>query len=1095
MGAEGRSRAADRAGDESDSEAGSAQAKARRTAATVETKAANDEEDGFALYRLAPLDRDDIRLFAGHRGVTDAEALLDALDRSALMPIAGLPFDLEDIVAIWKEAGSLDSRLAVLERGIARRFELPYDGIPIPLDRALDGARRLALAATLTGEANLRLPGTRTHGLDAPALLPDWTAPEIRSLLGRGVFSDAIYGMVRFRHRETRELLAARGLADMLAHPNGRETVEGMIFRTVYGEAVIVPRLRPLLPWLILFDERIRDRALAMKPEIATEGGDAAKLPLAVRQSLLHKMVARIVTDDARGGDNAQIARIADAQLSEDALALIEAHADSDDAIFFLGRLAWQGKMLAAAMRLASIASDPDRGIYARIVSARAVSMVVGGNACHALWDDINRRDALLPRRLLAEILDCAPPDSRSTELLLASFDRLEPHERSAGSGLKHAIHGFIDRLPMMGARASARPLERLAEGLALFLAREPFIERRDCRVSEPFSWLMGPAMHCVERLLIGRSEACFGQPALAILASVPALRYWGERHGNEERARLSDLVPRWPALNDALFWHTVGEARAALKADGKSLTDDWEVTWIGHFFAFDSASFERSAAWISMRAHADDRSVALSRSFRTYAQNGRPRAWRRALWRAVSGDESLEAKLADMMRPPSAVGAVRARARERKYMSAHRRREEARGRWRLKMVTELRADPDLVGAPPGLEPGQMNNYQARLLESVEGDGLRTSRSGGKRWRDLIPEFGQTVAEAFRDAALKQWRAYLPALRSEGGSTASIPYALVFAMAGLEIEAGDEATGLVSLPEAEVRHALRYALFELNGLPAWFEPLYRAHPDAGWNYIWGETCWELANSVPGETIHYALSAIVYHAPWLHAALAGPICDWFEAHGAANDDCLRYGRTIMSSGGLPADRLAQLGRRRVLDPATPAQQLATWNGIWADADPEPAVAHLEEWLAALRPPGDAQFAEQFIVSLVGGRRADGGSVGAWRMPAMLKRLYLLAHRHVRRTEDLDRANGETYSPTLRDEAQDARSHLFNLLADIPGEATHREILSLAEDHPEVDHRPWMRQRAYTRAVQDSERDWAIPDILTLPGFPARLPAIA
>src|SRR3546814_8945076 len=47
-------------------------------------------------------------------------------------------------------------------------------------------------------------------------------------------------------------------------------------------------------------------------------------------------------------------------------------------------------------------------------------------------------------------------------------------------------------------------------------------------------------------------------------------------------------------------------------------------------------------------------------------------------------------------------------------------------------------------------------------------------------------------------------------------------------------------------------------------------------------------------------MHYALSAIVYHAPWLHAELAGPICDWLEAHGAANDDCLRYGRTIMSS---------------------------------------------------------------------------------------------------------------------------------------------------------------------------------------------------
>ena len=52
---------------------------------------------------------------------------------------------------------------------------------------------------------------------------------------------------------------------------------------------------RPLLPWLILLNEKVRDRALALDPEIATEGGDPSKLPLLVRQTILAEIVARII--------------------------------------------------------------------------------------------------------------------------------------------------------------------------------------------------------------------------------------------------------------------------------------------------------------------------------------------------------------------------------------------------------------------------------------------------------------------------------------------------------------------------------------------------------------------------------------------------------------------------------------------------------------------------------------------------------------------------------------------------------------------------------------------------------------------------------
>ena len=145
-------------------------------------------------------------------------------------------------------------------------------------------------------------------------------------LLERGIFDDVIFGMVRFRHREVRELLATEWLADHLIKGNSRHAIEALLFREIYGQRFIAPRLRPLLPWLILLDEGVRRKAVAISPEIVIEGGDVALLPLAERRQLLQAIVRRIASDDDAGSarDNEAISRIAQPDLTHDVLRLIE---------------------------------------------------------------------------------------------------------------------------------------------------------------------------------------------------------------------------------------------------------------------------------------------------------------------------------------------------------------------------------------------------------------------------------------------------------------------------------------------------------------------------------------------------------------------------------------------------------------------------------------------------------------------------------------------------------------------------------------------------------------------------------------------------
>jgi hypothetical protein len=78
-----------------------------------------------------------------------------------------------------------------------------------------------------------------------------------------------------------------------------------------------------------------------------------------------------------------------------------------------------------------------------------------------------------------------------------------------------------------------------------------------------------------------------------------------------------------------------------------------------------------------------------------------------------------------------------------------------------------------------------------------------------------------------------------------------------------------------------------------------------------------------------------------------------------------------------------------------------------------------------------------------------------------------------HEHIRSKEDINRAGRGTYSPGLRDNAQDARNHLFNLLNQIPGKDSFLALMDIAKVHPEETSRPWMLLHAKTKAEQDAD----------------------
>jgi hypothetical protein len=627
------------------------------------------------------------------------------------------------------------------------------------------------------------------------------------------------------------------------------------------------------MPWLILLDDEIRRRALEIHPEIAVEDGEPSRLPLPERQRILGDIVRRIVLneDDHAARDNSAIARIANTDLAEDVQQLIIEYSDNDDAIFFLGRLVWQGEMAGCVDSLIAIAADSTRGIYARIASARAVMASGSTKQKQCLWQKLNNSDAQIPRELLAELIEGAALDCENVKQLVISLGKLPLYERFKVSGLRRALHAFVERLPI---GTGQKEIISFINGLSCYLEKEPYVERRECHVSKEYAWLMAPATHAVERLVAARSEMALSVTAISILLKVPALGFWSGSEFSEHKDELRILVPGWPELNDALYWASIEQARSAKAANSSEpLNDDWSISWLGHFWNFNTDSLPRLLHYMHSRSLQDDRLVALSTAFRVYVQTDRPAHILTMLQEAVTEDYLLKNQLDIFLNPPVTETVRRYEEDNREYQRKRDEEEKQEKQARDSWIAELRSNPDRVRNPTALKPGEWTNDQYWLMLELQDRQSATDRSEYADWQALIPDFGRAVAQAYRDAAVNHWRNYEPTLRSEGAKSSSTPYSLIFAMAGLEIEATETPEFPGYLNEEQVRHALRYITWDLNGFPKWFERVHRTFPDLVEEAVIKELVWELDNTGSDEAMHYILQDLVYHAPWLHASMA------------------------------------------------------------------------------------------------------------------------------------------------------------------------------------------------------------------------------
>ena len=1020
------------------------------------------------IYGLRPLDKNRIYDYCEARDVELIEALLDDVSRLGLWSLAERPFDLDVIISKWNEDQSLGGRLSLLQHNVDTRLKESHNNArrAINIDEARDGAQRLAAAIVLTGNVGINVPDSEhvKKGIDADTILYDWDREDVKALLESALFNDIIYGSVRFRHRDIRELLAAEYFNKLLKNGRDRPQIESYFFKESLGESIVTPLLRPLLPWLILFDDSIRTKTLCIKPEIAVEEGDPSQLPLSIRKKMLSDIVRRIANDldDRSARDNAAIARIAQSDLTEDVLNLINEYHENDEVIFFLGRLVWQGNMTSCAESLTPIAIDYRRGKYARIASIRAVMAGGSNEQKFLLWQAINDTNDVILRELLVELIDGSVPTETTIELLLHSIPKLTEYREFEYSRLNDFLYKFVEL-------ADLQLIPKILDGLSVYLEMPPHIERRECRISKQHAWMVGVALKSLEKLVINQESYVLSTIYLSILSNAAALKYWRTENLQEFKHDLNYLIPQWPELNDALYWYSIQQAREHYRIQDKPLTDDWNISYLDHYWAFDGSSFSRLLAFTKSCQLKDDKLVALNAAYRVYQRLEFPVNMLEELYDAVEGNEILVKQLDKLLNPIASKSMQeyeeKNTARNLAYEVKQQEKEENRQNW----IVSLRNDPSKVVHPP-VEKGVITNNHVWLMNELEKDSSATNRQHYIQWQRLIPDFGEEIAIAYKEFCMKHWRKYIPKIKSEGEVGDSISGTLLLAVAGLELEAIEVSDFPHNLNHAEIDLALRYLAWNINGFPTWFERMHQAFPVQTEKAIMKEVCWEVRTALSSKPSNHILHDLVYYAPWVSEYIATNLLDYLMCTPVLNHSSRKYCVRILIEGGVEPEQLSKLAWKSIKESKDDKDEIAWWYGLLVDSEPDLGILDLKNWLSSLDSNGAKYAAEIFIVALLGGRSSQKSLYCAGRFKTVehLKSLYILMHQYIKPSEDIERADTGVYSPTIRDDAQSAREMLFNYLIELPGKESYCAIKLLIEEHPDESYRPWMRERAYRMA---------------------------
>ncbi|WP_409322651.1 NACHT domain-containing protein [Pseudomonas putida] len=1022
----------------------------------------------FKIFTLADLHGDQVVDFVKGKGLIDYQPFLDAIARKDAYSLTTRPIDLSEVIAFWEANKRIGSTAELMENSITRRLaEIDpdrQDAMRLSPDELRHGARLVAAAVTLCRNALISSQSgeVRGVGLGVEAVLSDWKSDQIKTLLSLPIFEHAAYGTMRFHHRSVREYLTAEWIHILLKNNASVRQIEQLFFKTHYGVEIVVPAMRPVLSWLPTFDERFLKKILSLAPEALFEGGDPSRLSLEIRVALLRKTCER-VAQPAHGTSAMEYSatqRFASVDIAPEVISLLSRYQDCDDVLWLLLLLIWHGEIKECAPLAKQLALTSTEQ-WTRIAAIRALTAISPPEDMSDVRQNFLSRPALQDRDCLAELLSGLPPSQASVEWLLEAVTRIEPEERFHVDTLSKELGNLSVSWPIA-------LLSALSEGYHELLNRPPLADTVVSGLSENYGWLIKPAAHYVARMLAERSPAAWNPSSLSILRSAAREQALGDQDFRGSISTITAALQDWPEFNHTLFWHDVNETRRITEHEQTHpLVNFWQVGSRGHFWALTESNFIAFCDDVVRKELLNDKKVALSTAMYIWENEECPSDWTEKLTEASLSHSETELILRNRLNPPPESVKEHSLLQER-IAAEHRESASRRKQREDEKLKYIRSCIDALRSP--LYADNHTHAHVDLLNILLSTSASNRLSGD--WNRLANHYGDDVAAAFREGAIKSWRLYQPTLYSEGAKRNSTPHQVIYGLMGLSAEIEDNTEFFNLLTDQEATTAARYACHEINGLPDWIPEIYRSHPSAVADILWGELECEINDSSPEIQHDVFVQRICANGAWLWDGIATRALRRLERR-VKKPSHLKCLLTVVNGSSIDDKVVLEITARKGKS-CRNAQLAPIWLAAWIGIDPEAGISAASRKLALLKTNAErTNYAVSMLTSLVGGRFNRTWTKERYRTPRFLTELFLLMQQNIREEEDNNRTNTGVYSPTLRDEAQDARNNLLHSIRDTPGKEAYLALLTIAEQHPVESQRPWIEMLAYNKATTDGD----------------------